>query len=198
LAAVVDIAPADAAGHPQGHRRKRRAKHHRKHKLARKVAAHPAPAPAPPPPPSPAAAGALIIPVQGVLPDQLVDGWAGARSGGRTHDAIDIMAPRNTPVLAAAAGTLIKLAHGERGGNAIYQLGSDGATVYYYAHLDHFAEGLVEGAAMKQGDVIAFVGDTGNAKPGNYHLHFAIWRVEDVKRYWEGENVNPYLLLRPN
>ena len=68
--------------------------------------------------------------------------------------------------------------------------------VYYYAHLARYAEGLTEGAPLRPGDAIAFVGDTGNAKPGNCHLHFAIWRVADVKRYWTGENMNPYPLLR--
>jgi len=152
---------------------------------------------------SPTAGGApavgtlnLIIPVAGVRPDQLQDTFTAARAQGRTHDAIDIPAPHNTPVLAAADGRIIKLFQSKPGGTTIYQLGTDNKTVYYYAHLDHYAEGLTEGHFARQGEVIAYVGDTGDAGPGNYHLHFSISIVSDPKRYWEGVNINPYPLLR--
>lgn len=139
---------------------------------------------------------ALIIPVAGVRPEQLLDTYADARSEGRTHDAIDIMAPSETPVLAAADGKILKLFHSERGGTTIYQLSSNQEMVFYYAHLSHYADGLTEGSLVKQGEVIAYVGDTGNAGPGNYHLHFSIALVTDPKRYWEGSNINPYPLLQ--
>ena len=87
------------------------------------------------------------------------------------------MAPQGTPVLAAISGTVIKLFPSERGGLTINELGPDGRTVYYYAHLDHYADGLRDGARLVQGQVIGYVGDTGNAGAGNYHLHFAIWRT---------------------
>ncbi len=106
------------------------------------------------------------------------------------------MAPRGTPVLAAADGTVLKLFWSERGGNTIYQLGTDGRTVYYYAHLDRYADGLTEGRALRRGEMIGYVGDTGNAGPGNYHLHFAVYIVEDPKRYWDGQPINPYPLLK--
>ena len=138
----------------------------------------------------------LIIPVAGVRPDQLLDTYADARSEGRTHDAIDIMAAAETPVLAAADGKILKLFQSERGGTTIYQLSASQDLVFYYAHLSHYADGLTEGHLVKQGEVIAYVGDTGNAGPGNYHLHFSIAVVTDPKRYWEGTNINPYPLLQ--
>jgi murein DD-endopeptidase MepM/ murein hydrolase activator NlpD len=142
------------------------------------------------------APGALIIPVAGVRPDQLHDTFSEARSEGRVHDAIDIPAPHGTPVLAAANGTIVKLFQSERGGTTIYQLSADNKFIYYYAHLDRYAEGLTEGQFVKQGGIIAYVGDTGNAGTGNYHLHFSIALVSDPKRYWEGVNINPYPLLK--
>jgi peptidoglycan LD-endopeptidase LytH len=138
----------------------------------------------------------LIIPVAGVKPDQLLDTFADARSEGRIHDAIDILAPAGTPVLAAADGEIAKLFPSERGGTTIYQLSSDKKLVFYYAHLQRYADGLVVGKFVKQGEVIAYVGDTGNAGAGNFHLHFSISVVADPKRYWEGTNINPYPLLR--
>lgn len=137
----------------------------------------------------------LIIPVAGVRPDQLQDTFDDARSEGRVHDAIDIMAAAGTPVLAAVDGKILKLFQSDRGGTTIYQLSADEKTVYYYAHLQSYANGLSEGNVVRQGDVIAYVGDTGNAGAGNYHLHFSISAVSDPKRYWEGTNINPYPLL---
>ena len=137
----------------------------------------------------------LIIPVAGVRPDQLLDTFDDARSEGRVHDAIDIPAPAGTPVLAAADGQLLKLFQSDRGGTTIYQLSSDKKLVFYYAHLQQYAPNLTEGMMVRQGQVIAYVGDTGNAVPGNYHLHFSIAVVSDPKRYWEGSNINPYPLL---
>ena len=138
----------------------------------------------------------LIIPVAGVRPEQLMDTFGDARSEGRLHDAIDIMAPAGTPVLAATDGRIVKLFQSERGGTTIYQLGSNQEVIFYYAHLAGYAPGLAEGSNVRQGDVIAYVGDTGNAGLGNYHLHFSIAVVSDPKRYWEGTNINPYPLLR--
>lgn len=137
----------------------------------------------------------LIIPVAGVRPDQLIDTFTQSRSEGRTHDALDIPAPADTPVLAAADGQIQKLWQSERGGTAIYQLSSDQKLIFYYAHLARYADGLTEGKQVRQGEVIAYVGDTGNAGAGNYHLHFSIAILSDPKRYWEGTNINPYPLL---
>lgn len=137
----------------------------------------------------------LIIPVAGARPDQLLDTYDDARSEGRVHDAIDIMAPAETPVLAAADGKILKLFQSDRGGTTIYQLSQDEKMVFYYAHLSRYADNLAEGSVVRQGDTIAYVGDTGNAGPGNYHLHFSIALVSDPQRYWEGSNINPYPLL---
>ena len=137
----------------------------------------------------------LIIPVAGVTQNQLIDTFTDARSEGRVHDAIDIPAPQGTPVLAVADGEIIKLFQSEKGGITIYQLSSDRKLIYYYAHLQRYRDGLTEGQFVRQGEVIAFVGDTGNAGIGNYHLHFSIAIVSDPKRYWEGTNINPYPLL---
>ena len=138
----------------------------------------------------------LIIPVGGVKPDQLLDTFTDSRSEGRVHDAIDIIAPAGTAVLAAADGEIIKLFQSERGGTTIYQLSPDKKLVFYYAHLQRYADGIAVGKFVRQGEVIAFVGDTGNAGAGNYHLHFSISIPPDPKRYWEGQNINPYPLLR--
>jgi peptidoglycan LD-endopeptidase LytH len=149
-----------------------------------------------PQPSIPDAPGKLIVPVAGVRPDQLRDTFSEARSEGRVHDAIDIPAARGTPVLAAAEGTIVKLFQSVRGGTTIYQLSMDRKFIYYYAHLERYADGLTEGHLAKQGETIAYVGDTGNAGAGNYHLHFSIAVVSDPKRYWEGTNINPYPLLK--
>lgn len=138
----------------------------------------------------------LIIPVAGVKPEQLIDTFDDARSEGRVHDAIDIMAPAETPVIAATDGKIVKLFQSERGGTTIYQLNANQDLIFYYAHLSRYADGLAEGDLVRQGQVIAYVGDTGNAGAGNYHLHFSIAAVSDPKRYWEGTNINPYPLLQ--
>jgi len=138
----------------------------------------------------------LIIPVAGVKPEQLLDTFDDARSEGRVHDAIDIPAPAETPVLAATDGKILKLFQSERGGTTIYQLSADQKLIFYYAHLARYADGLAEGDLVRQGQLIAHVGDTGNAGAGNYHLHFSIAVVSDPKRYWEGTNINPYPLLQ--
>ncbi|MEK6280141.1 MAG: M23 family metallopeptidase [Acidobacteriota bacterium] len=138
----------------------------------------------------------LIIPVAGVRSDQLLDTFTDARSEGRSHDAIDIPAAAGTPVLAASDGEIVKLFQSERGGTTIYQLSPDKKLVFYYAHLQRFADGIAPGKFARQGEVIAYVGDTGNAGTGNYHLHFSIAALADPKRYWEGTDINPYPLLR--
>ncbi len=138
----------------------------------------------------------LIIPVKGVRPSELLDTFTAPRSGGRAHNAIDLMAPRETPVLAVADGEILRLVTNALGGSTLYLLSQDRKIVFYYAHLDYYAEGLFIGQKVKQGEVIAYVGDTGNAGIGNFHLHFAVWLVDDPKRYSTGTILNPYPLLR--
>lgn len=150
----------------------------------------------PTPPPSFVGELQLLIPVAGVSRDQLMDTFTDTRSEGRTHDAIDIPAPAGTPVIAAADGEVVRLFQSERGGTTIYQLTADKRLLLYYGHLQRYAEGLVEGRFARQGEVLAYVGDTGNAGAGNYHLHFSVAVISDPKRYWEGTNINPFPLLR--
>ena len=144
----------------------------------------------------PVVIGKIIIPVAGVRREELRDTFNDARSEGRVHDAIDIIAPEGTPVLAAIDGQIARFFDSERGGITIYQFNTEHNLIFYYAHLKGRAEYLQENAMVKQGQVIGYVGDTGNAGKGNFHLHFAIWYVDDPKRFWEGPNINPYPLLR--
>jgi murein DD-endopeptidase MepM/ murein hydrolase activator NlpD len=145
---------------------------------------------------APVSDSGFLIPVQGVKAASLVDTYEQARGQGRRHDAIDIMAPRGTPVLASSDGVVMKLFRSERGGTTLYQLAPDRRTVLYYAHLDRYAPGMAEGRALRRGDVLGYVGDTGDAVPGNYHLHFEVSTTADPKRYWGGVSRNPYPLLR--
>lgn len=137
----------------------------------------------------------LPVPVEGVSREQLRDTYNQSRSEGRTHHAIDIHAPRGTPVIAVVDGTIRKLHSGARGGLSVYLMDDDGTTRYYYAHLDGYAQGLYEGQRVERGEIIGYVGDTGNAQPGDYHLHFSVAILDSPSRWWEGENLNPYDLL---
>lgn len=137
----------------------------------------------------------LLVPVQGVQAASLVDTYEDARGQGRRHDAIDIMAPRGTPVLAVADGVVMKLFQSERGGITLYELAPDRRTIYYYAHLDRYAPGIAEGQAVRRGQLLGFVGNTGDAGPGNYHLHFEVSTTADPAKYWGGTPQNPYPLL---
>lgn len=138
----------------------------------------------------------LMIPVVGVRPDQLIDNFSETRSEERYHDAIDIPAPAGTPVVAAADGEIARFWDSERGGITIYQITADRQFVLYYAHLQRRADGINVGMTVRKGATIGYVGDTGNAGAGNFHLHFSIARITDPKRFWEGININPYPLLK--
>jgi peptidoglycan LD-endopeptidase LytH len=138
----------------------------------------------------------LLVPVQGIPRTALQDTFSDARGQGRVHDAIDIMAPRNTPVVAVEDGRIVKLFNSDRGGLTIYQFDPTEAYSYYYAHLDHYAPGIQEGKQVSRGQVIGFVGFTGNASPEGPHLHFAINRLTPEKRWWQGQPLNPYPILR--
>lgn len=136
----------------------------------------------------------LIIPVQGVHAEELRDQFNEMRSGHR-HEAIDIMAPRGTPVLAADGGTVVKLFLSKPGGLTVYQFDDSQTYCYYYAHLDHYAPRLNEGTLLRKGDVLGFVGSTGNASPDGPHLHFAIFQLGPERRWWEGLPIDPYGFL---
>lgn len=148
-------------------------------------------------PPAQANSAGPVIPVVGVRPEQLSDTFTDARGGGtRSHQALDIMAPRGTPVIAAAAGTVEKLFLSKNGGNTIYVRLPDRSTIHYYAHLDHYADGLHEGQGVTQGQVLGAVGSTGDASPEAPHLHFEIMlTTPQAKWYDKATPVNPYPLL---
>ena len=145
---------------------------------------------------SAASSGSLLVPVQGVPRSKLVDTYTQTRAQGRPHNAIDIAAPRGTPVVAVTGGRVLKLFKSVQGGTALYHLDPDGSTVYYYAHLDRYASGMREGKTLRRGEVLGYVGNTGNSGAGNFHLHFGISITSDPKRYWGGRDINPYPRLR--
>ncbi|MBA3729750.1 MAG: M23 family metallopeptidase, partial [Sphingomonas sp.] len=139
----------------------------------------------------------LAIPVAGVKRKELVDTFSQARAGGgRVHDAIDIMAPASTPVVAAAPGTVERLFFSQGGGGiSAYVRSDDQRWIYYYAHLQGYAPGLTEGQRVARGTPVGFVGSTGNANPDGPHLHFAIHRMNPGEKWYQGRAVNPYPLL---
>jgi peptidoglycan LD-endopeptidase LytH len=139
----------------------------------------------------------LTVPVQGVSRAQIIDTWGQARANGaRTHQATDILAPGGTPVIAAAPGVVEKLFYSEGGGGiTLYVRSPDRQWSYYYAHLQRYAPGVVEGMQVRAGDLLGYVGDTGNAGTGNYHLHFALSHMQPGESWWKGQPVNPYPLL---
>ena len=137
----------------------------------------------------------LIIPVDGVRESALRDTFFDSRDG-RIHEALDIMAPRHTPVRAIENGRVVRLFTSKAGGLTVYMFDPSEQFCYYYAHLDRYAQGLKEGQTVSQGTVLGYVGSTGNASATAPHLHFAIFRLTPEKEWWNGEPINPYLILK--
>ncbi|HEU4851364.1 MAG TPA: M23 family metallopeptidase, partial [Telluria sp.] len=174
------------------------------------VAPAPAPAAVPAPvaapvQPAPAAAPVaqqppglanLLMPVEGIDQSKLADTFEQAR-GEAKHEAIDIAAPKGTKVFAVADGKLVKLFDSKEGGLTVYQFDPSQTYAYYYAHLDRYAEGLKEGMELKRGDLVGYVGNSGNADPATPHLHFTIFELTPEKQWWKGKAINPYPLLAP-
>lgn len=142
------------------------------------------------------AARKLTIPVSGIAPEKLVRSYDQARGGRRQHEAIDILAPHHTPVVAVEDGTIAKLFISKAGGLTVYQFDPREQYSYYYAHLDRYAEGLKEGDRVRRGQVLGYVGTSGNAPKDTPHLHFAVYRLTQDKRWWQGTPIDPYDLLR--
>jgi murein DD-endopeptidase MepM/ murein hydrolase activator NlpD len=138
----------------------------------------------------------LEIPVEGIRPDQLTRTFDDQRSGTRQHQALDIIAPRNTPVKAVEDGTIARLFLSNAGGITIYQFDPSESYAYYYAHLERYADGLKEGDRVRKGQVLGYVGTSGNAPKDTPHLHFAVFRLTAAKRWWEGSPIDPYDILR--
>lgn len=137
----------------------------------------------------------LVIPVAGADMTRVRDTFDSGRSGGRTHHALDILAPRGTPVLAADDGRVLRVSHNSLGGKTVYAIDSEGRMVYYYAHLDRYADPLAAGMRLVKGDTIGFVGTTGNAPKNTPHLHFQIMRMPADGKYWAGEPIDPWPIL---
>ena len=167
------------------------------------------PAVEPPPPPSAAAPSVisadpiedlrrrqLTLPVERISKEDIRDNFDEMRGGSRRHEAIDVLAPRNTPVLAVEDGTIARLFLSDAGGITIYQFDPTEAFVYYYAHLEGYAAGLKERDRVSRGQVVGYVGTTGNAPRDTPHLHFAIFKMGDEKQWWRGTAIDPYRVLR--
>ena len=133
--------------------------------------------------------------MQGIAASRLRDTFHEQRGTRRIHKALDIMAPWGTPVLAVEDGLITKISHNRGGGLALYLADANGDFVYYYAHLGGYADGLREGQTVKRGEVIAYVGATGNAPEHAPHLHFATQALTTKGRWWGGEALNPYAAL---
>ena len=141
----------------------------------------------------------LALPVMGIKTEELVDTYDAARGSGRKHDAIDIMAPTGRPIVSSAPGTVEKLFFSRGGGGiSLYVRSLDGKWIYYYAHLNAYAPGLHEGQQVKRGQLLGFVGFSGNADPAGPHLHMAINRMGPGEKWYQGTPVNPYPLLAGN
>jgi len=141
---------------------------------------------------------ALRLPLDGVNAAMMQGGFAALRRGEpRGHEAVDLPAPRNTPVRAVEDGKIAKLFFSKAGGNTVYQFDPSERFCYYYAHLDHYADGLHDDQLITKGEVIGYVGTTGNAPADTPHLHFAILRLGEDKRWWHGTAIDPYLVFRP-
>jgi murein DD-endopeptidase MepM/ murein hydrolase activator NlpD len=139
--------------------------------------------------------GKLLVPVQGIKSAQLTDTFYQPRGEQRQHEALDIMAPTGTPVIAVADGKVVKLFQSKPGGLTVYQFDPTEQFAYYYAHLDRYADGLAEGMDVKRGTVIGYVGVTGNSDPNAPHLHFALVSLTAEKQWWKGTPINPFPLM---
>lgn len=139
----------------------------------------------------------LAFPVAGGSIDGTYDTFDDPRDGGRVHRAIDILAPRGTPVLSADDGRILRLSTSPLGGITVYASDASERFVYYYAHLDGYRRGLSNGERVAKGDTLGYVGTTGNAPKDTPHLHFQIMRMpDDRKQFWNGDPIDPYPLFR--
>ena len=137
----------------------------------------------------------LLVPVKGIFASQIPDTYDSPRDGARVHNAQDILAKRGTPVLAADDGSIIHVGKNTLGGNVIWTTDPSRRFAFYYAHLDHYAKGLHDGQQIARGDVLGYVGTTGNAPKDTPHLHFQVVRIVTGKRYSDGPPLNPLPLF---
>jgi murein DD-endopeptidase MepM/ murein hydrolase activator NlpD len=139
--------------------------------------------------------GDLGMPLANIDPRKLESTFHQARAG-HEHEALDIMAPRGTPVMAVAEGNVVKLFTSKQGGLTAYQFDNSRTLCFYYAHLDRYQDGLKEGVLLRKGEVLGYVGSTGDASPGAPHLHFAVFRLGPEKQWWKGTAIDPLPLLK--
>jgi murein DD-endopeptidase MepM/ murein hydrolase activator NlpD len=144
---------------------------------------------------SPTAAMHLMMPIAAMKPSSVSDTFHDMRDG-HEHEAVDIMAARNTPVKAVAEGNVAKLFTSKEGGLTLYQFDNSGQYAFYYAHLDHYANGVKEGTLLHAGDVLGYVGTTGDAPPDTPHLHFAVFKLGPDKKWWQGTALDPLPMLK--
>ena len=137
----------------------------------------------------------LLLPVKGVLLGKVEDSFDAPRDDGRRHDAVDILAPRGTPILAATDGTVLRIGTNTLGGNVIWMVDPDERFAFYYAHIDRYARGIKQGDRIGRGTVIGYVGTTGNSPRHVPHLHFQLMRISDIKRWSSGTPLNPLPFL---
>lgn len=167
------------------------------------------PAVTPPPPPAPADPPSIAsdpiadlrrrtleLPLEGATRSELRGSFDELRGKSRRHEAIDMLAPRNTPIRAVDDGTIARLFTSAAGGLTVYQFDPTTNYVYYYAHLERYAPGLEEGERVRRGQLLGFVGTSGNAPKDTPHLHFAIFKLTDRKRWWEGSPIDPYQVFK--
>ena len=133
----------------------------------------------------------MVLPIDGLSEADVRDTFNEVHFG-HQHEAIDLLSPKGTPVHSVVSGTVRKLFLSKPGGNTIYVFDDAAVYCYYYAHLDRYAEGLREGMRVERGEVIGFVGSTGNAGPATPHLHFAVFELGPEKQWWKGKAINPY------
>jgi len=151
--------------------------------------------PVTPSPSQPGSLPTLAMPIAGVDPHTLHSNFSESR-GGHTHEALDIMTPRGTPVLAVAEGNVVKLFNSKPGGLTVYQFDNTQKWCFYYAHLDRYADGLKEGMLLRKGEVLGYAGSTGDASPNAPHLHFAVFELGPEKSWWKGTAIDPLPLLK--
>lgn len=137
-----------------------------------------------------------VVPVAGVAASKLTDSFDATRGATRRHNAIDILAARNTPVVAVVKGKVLRLHNSTAGGLTVYTGDIGEKYVFLYGHLESYRPGLVEGASVNRGEIIGFVGSSGNASPLAPHLHFAVYRNDNMRQWWKGTPINPFLIYR--
>ena len=147
-------------------------------------------------PPSDRSPGRLRVPIDGMDIDALKGGFSEVRGGTRGHEAVDILRPRGTPIHAVTDGAIAKLFFSKAGGITVYQFDTDEKFCYYYAHLERYVDGLHEGQHVAQGEVLGYVGTSGNAPANTPHLHFAVFELNEGKKWWQGRPLDPYIVFK--